>query len=950
MKQRLMLLASFLFFLNVLVNGQAKLVEEVKKKGDEIVIPYKKYVLPNGLTLVVHEDHSDPVVYVDVTYHVGSAREEIGKSGFAHFFEHMMFQGSDHVADEQHFKIVSDAGGTLNGSTNRDRTNYFETVPSNQLEKMLWLEADRMGFLLDAVTQKKFEIQRSTVKNEKGQNYENVPYRGALETQYKTIYPYGHPYSWLTIGYVEDLNRVNVNDLKNFFLRWYGPNNATVTVSGDVKPEDVVKYAEKYFGGIPRGPEVKPVVLDPVHIDQDRYVSYVDNYAKTPQLSFTYPTVPIYSKEMAALQCLAQVLGQGRTSVLYQQFVKKRIAQSASAFSQLTELAGEFSVSIYPLPGKTLAEIEKLYRASLDTFEMRGVTDDDIQKFKGSQESQIINGLQSVQGKGAQLAQFQTFTGNPNKLSDLLKMYSTLTKEDVMAVYNKYIKGKGAVILSIVPKGSETMVAAKDNFKPDSSHYTPPDYGYAGLKYAKAKDNFNRAKIPGNGPNPMVKVPDFWKKELPNGVKIIGTKNSEIPTVTFSLTIPGGHLVSANDMSKAGLASFFADMMNEDTKNYTAEQMQLELQKLGSTINVASSVDGINFTVQSLKKNFDKTLALLEERLLNPKFTQQSYDRLQAQAAQYFKQLKGQPSAIASNVFAKVNYGPNHILGMSEEGTAETVKNIKLEDIENYYKTYMTSMDAKVVVVGDIKEEEVLPKLGFLNKLPKKKINLPKVDAVPAVDKTKVYLVDIPKGAQTEFRVGYATGLTYNPTGDYYKSVLMNYPLGGSFNSRLNLNLREDKGWTYGARSGFSGDEYSGDFEFSSGIRADATDSALSEVMREIKEYAMNGPSDEEMTFMKNAIGQNDALRYETGPQKATFIRRILDYNLSKDYVDQQNKILKNMTKAQMMEMSKKYLDPNKMNILLVGDKAKILEGVKKLGYDIVELDADAKPVDKKGF
>jgi zinc protease len=224
------------------------------------------------------------------------------------------------------------------------------------------------------------------------------------------------------------------------------------------------------------------------------------------------------------------------------------------------------------------------------------------------------------------------------------------------------------------------------------------------------------------------------------------------------------------------------------------------------------------------------------------------------------------------------------------------------------------------------------------------------VDAVPAVDKTKVYLVDIPKGAQTEFRVGYATGLTYNPTGDYYKSVLMNYPLGGSFNSRLNLNLREDKGWTYGARSGFSGDEYSGDFEFSSGIRADATDSALSEVMREIKEYAMNGPSDEEMTFMKNAIGQNDALRYETGPQKATFIRRILDYNLSKDYVDQQNKILKNMTKAQMMEMSKKYLDPNKMNILLVGDKAKILEGVKKLGYDIVELDADAKPVDKKGF
>jgi len=950
MKQRLLLLIACTLCLVTFVNGQTKLVEKITKTGTEIVIPYEKYVLSNGLTVIVHEDHSDPVVYVDVTYHVGSAREEIGKSGFAHFFEHMMFQGSDNVGDEQHFKIVSDAGGTLNGSTNRDRTNYFQTVPSNQLEKMLWLESDRMGFLLDAVTQKKFEIQRSTVKNEKGQNYENVPYRGALETQYKTIYPYGHPYSWLTIGYVEDLNRVDVNDLKNFFLRWYGPNNAVITISGDVKPADALKLAEKYFGPIPRGPEVKPVSLAPVKIEKDRYVSYLDNYAKTPQLSITYPTVPIYHKDMAALQCLSQVIGQGRNSVLYQQLVKKKLAQNASAFSSLTELAGEFSISISPLQGKTLTEMEMLYRAALDSFEMRGVTEEDVAKFKGGQEAQLINGLQSVQGKGAQLASFQTLAGNPNKISDLLKMYTSLTKEDVMAAYRTYIKGKGAVILSIIPKGQEAAIAAADNFKVDSSSYTPPDYGYAGLKYVKAKDNFNRSKIPGSGPNPTVKVPAFWKKDLANGAKVIGTMNTEIPTVTFSLTIPGGHLVSAGNMSKAGLASFFADMMGEDTKNYTAEQLAVELQKLGSTINVASSVDGINFTMQSLKKNFDKTLAILQERLFNPRFTQQSYDRIQLQAAQYFKQLKGQPSAIASNVFAKVNYGPNHILGMSEDGTAETVKNITLEDIENYYKNYITSMDAKVVVVGDITEAEVLPRLAFLDKLPKKKIALPKIDAVPEIDKTKVYLVDVPKGAQTEFRVGYATGLKYDATGDYYKSVLMNYPLGGSFNSRLNLNLREDKGWTYGARSGFSGDEYSGDFQFSSGIRADATDSALSEVMREIKEYSLQGATEEELTFMKNAIGQNDALRYETGPQKATFIRRILEYNLPADYVDQQNKILKAMTKEQISQMAKKYLNPDKMNILLVGDKARILEGVKKLGYNIIELDADGKPLEKKAF
>lgn len=949
--KRIAFFTAFILLLSALVNGQVQLVEKITKQGNEIVIPYEKYVLPNGLTLIIHEDHSDPIVHVDVTYHVGSAREEIGKSGFAHFFEHMMFQGSDNVADEQHFKIVSDAGGTLNGTTNRDRTNYFETVPSNQLEKMLWLEADRMGFLLDAVTQKKFEIQRSTVKNERGQNYDNRPYGLATEAGAKNLYPYGHPYSWLTIGYVEDLNRVNVNDLKNFFLRWYGPNNATVTIGGDVKPAQVVKLVEKYFGVIPAGPEVKPVVVPPAVLEADRYVSYTDNYARLPLLVIAYPTVPNYHKDMAPLACLAQVLGQGRNSTLFQELVKTQKALQGSAFSQLSELAGEFTFRITPSPGKSLADMDSLCRAALNSFAAAGVTDDDIAKFKGGIESQLINGLQSVSGKISQLASFQTFTGNPNKIAELIKMYQAITKEDVMRVFNEYINNKNAVHLSVLPKTQEKLIAKADNYKIDSSKYTAPDYGYAGLKYAKAKDIFDRSKIPGNGPNPIVKVPKFWRKDMPNGVKMIGTESAEVPTVTVTITIPGGHLLQATDTAKIGLAEMFASMMSEDTKNYTAEQMSVALQKLGSTVNVGSSFDGITVSIQSLKKNLEATLALAEERILNPKFTESAFSRIQKQSLESFKQTKSDPAAVASIVFAKVNYGHDNILGMSESGTEHTVRNLRLQDVQDYYNNNITSQGVKVVVVGDVKQEEVIPRLAFLNKLPNKKITLPKVNSTPpSIDKTKVFLVDIPKAAQSQFRVGYATGLKYDATGNYYRAMLTNYTLGGDFNSRLNINLREDKGWTYGARSSFSSDEYGGTFEFSSGIRADATDSALSEVMKEINNYRSNGITEAELKFMKNSLGQRDARSYETGLQKAGFIGRILNYNLPANYVDQQNKILAKLTKAEVDAVVRKTLTPDKMNILLVGDKTKILDGVKKLGYEIVELDTEGKKVEKKGF
>lgn len=922
--------------------AQAKLIEKVTRKGNELVIPYEKYQLPNGLTVIVHEDHSDPIVHVDVTYHVGSAREEIGKSGFAHFFEHMMFQGSDNVGDEQHFKIISEAGGTLNGTTNTDRTNYFETVPANQLEKMLWLEADRMGFLLDAVTQQKFEIQRSTVKNERGQNYDNRPYGLVGETSSRNLYPYGHPYSWLTIGYIEDLNRVDVNDLKNFFLRWYGPNNAVLTVGGDVNTANVVKLAEKYFGSIPAGPKVDPVKTPPVVLEKDRYVSMFDNYAKLPMLNVSFPTVPNYHPDEPALDCLADILGGGSNSIFYKNFIKGQKAVNAQVNHPCTELAGKINITILPFPGQKLSDIEKLVRESIAEFEKRGVTNEDVAKFKTEMESQMIYGLSTVSGKVSQLAAYQTFTGDANYLNKDLQRYQRLTKEDVQRVYNKYLKGKHGLYLSVLTKGNEDNKAAPDNYTVETKGYQAPNYGYNNLKYNKAKDNFDRSKMPPAGANPVVNVPAFWRKELPGPIHLIGTKDAEIPALNIVLSFKGGRLIDAANDRKMGLASLFAAMMEEDTKKYTAEDFETELEKLGSSISFSVSRDAIEVNVQTLKKNLTATMALVEERLLNPKFTTEAFETNRKRMLENIKNSNNQPAFVASQAFSKLIYGKDNPLGWASNGTEASVRTLTLADVEQFYKHCFSRRDAKVVFVGDADQALAEKSVAFLQKMPDYEVKLPTLPALANAGKTKIYLIDIPNAAQSEFRIGIPTRLKYDADGDFYKSTIMNFPLGGAFNSRLNLDLREEKGWTYGARSFFSGDKYAGIYQFSAGIRANATDSALADVVRIVKEYREKGMTAEELTFTQNSLGQSEARNYESGYDKARFLSRIIDYNLPADYTQKQQALLAGMNLTEANKLAAQYLpDVQQMAILMAADKAKVKDKLAAMGYEVVDMDRE---------
>lgn len=942
MKHYFLTACSALFIYGISFAQQPKLVEEViKDNSDQVIIPYKKYVLDNGLTVILHEDHSDPIVHVDVTYHVGSARELVGRSGFAHFFEHMMFQGSEHVRDEEHFKIVTESGGTLNGTTNLDRTNYFETMPSNQLETALWLEADRMGWFLDSVTQQKFEIQRATVKNERGQNYDNRPYGLIYEKTAEALYPFGHPYSWSTIGYIEDLNAATVDDLKRFFLRWYGPNNATLTVAGDINPDETIQLIQKYFGNIPRGPEVKNMAPNIPVLDKTRYISYEDNI-RFPMIRIAYPTVHARHKDEAPLDILANILGGGNNSIFYQKFVKSQIAIQANVNNPCNELSGEFVMMVLPYPGKTLADMEAMIGEALLEFEKRGVNEDDLKRFKAEFESSEIQSLQSVSGKASKLASYQTFTGNPNYLKEDLDRYRKVTTEDVMRVYNTYIKGKNAVVLSVVPKGKKELIAKEDNYKrPEVPKGFKNDLSeYEGLKYNKGQYPFTPTYRPSSGPNPVVNVPSFWTQDLDNGIKMIGTDYNELPLVGLRISIKAGHMMETID--KAGLSSLLADMLNESTENYTSEQMSLNLELLGSSIDIYSSDENIQINVLSLKKNLDKTLEYLQEKMFKPKFDQEDFNRLKKQQLEAIANQKNQARVIATNVTRKALYGENEILGIPEIGTEESVNSISLDDVKNFYNSLFAPDFARVVVVGNVQKKETLEKLKFLISWKKKEVKLPEFKKTLSVDKTTIIFVDKKDAPQSEIRVA-GNGLKYDATGDYYKAGIMNYAFGGAFNSRLNLNLREKRGYTYGVRSYFDGSEYTGSYMISGGFLAHATDSVIMEIMNEMTNYKNNGITEEELSFTKSSIGQRDALKYETLFQKAGFMNNIIEYNLDKNYVKKQNEILKSMTSFDVNQLAKTLINPDKMIIVVVGDKATLMDKVKKLNYKTIEMDFNGK-------
>lgn len=913
--------------------AQLKLIEKVTGQGDKTVIPYAKYQLANGLTLLIHEDHSDPMVYVNVTYHVGSAREEQGKSGYAHFFEHMMFEGSEHIPPGMHFKIVTDAGGIDNGTTTRDKTDYWELLPSNQLETALWLESDRMGFFLDSISQKKFEIQRLTVKNERSQRFDNHVLGLVSEKIGEAFYPPEHPYSWQTIGYPDDLDRATVDDLKKFFMRWYGPNNATLTVAGDVTPEEVVKLVDKYFSPIPAGPEVKVQQLPPVTFENNRFVSYRDKIG-LPQVTFTFPTVPAFHPDEAPLDILADILGEGKSSVFYQYFIASDDAEALSVQHPCYELAGEFKIVVF---AKRVKHFDKMLNDAFEVFEKKGVSAYDLQKFITQYEVKKLDEMESIKDKGGLLAFYQTLTGNPNYIAKDFERYKNVTPEDIMRVYNKYLKGKPSLVFSVKPYNADELVR-KDNYEvPKRSIKKVSSDANQNFTYKKTQETFDRSVRPTSPPAPVVKVPDFWKTNLTNGLKIIGSYSDEQPCVSMQISIQAGHRYE--DKKQKGISQLLTDILKGSTAQSSAGKIDWQLNSMGSNISIWSTDEEITFYITSLTRNFDSTLAILKEIILHPKFSRKEFEQVKASKMEYLTSGSYNPNTIDLEMIKRLIHGENHILGGSVHGTAETVNKISVKDVQEYYETRCLPSLSSVVFVGNMKQEEVMKKLDFLNNWKDNKYELYQPEQAPPVNKTVIYFFSRYNATQSQIRVGFM-GLPYDATGDYYKSSIATYALASPFSSRVNLNLREEHGYCYHATSCFYGNKYEGPYVIEADVRGNATDSALAELMKEIKNYADKGITSDELTFTKNSMAQSEAMKYETPYQKISFLKRILDFNLPQDFTSKQNELLKNISLEEVNSIAKKSLPYKNMIILIIGNRESAYSKLKYLPYELYEINS----------
>ncbi|MCX6565491.1 MAG: pitrilysin family protein [Candidatus Aminicenantes bacterium] len=882
-------------------------------------IPYRKVVLDNGLTVIVHEDHKTPIVAFNIWYHVGSKNEKPGKTGFAHVFEHLMFNGSENH-DEDYFPLMEKTGATdLNGTTSEDRTNYFENVPASAIDVVLWAESDRMGHLLGAVTQAKLDEQRGVVQNEKRQ-YENQPYALADELIAQACFPKGHPYSWTVIGSMDDLTAASLGDVHEWFKAYYGPSNAVVVIAGDIGTEEAIAKVKTYFGDIPPGP---PITRPGTHIAKRTGVQRQVAQDRVPQTQiYKIWNIPQWGdKDSLFLDLAASILADGKSSQLYKRLVyTDQIATRVSAYAETREIAGLFHIEAMVKPGVEPAAVEKALDEELARFLKDGPTADELARVKAQTIGGVIRGMERIGGFGGKsdiLASSQVFGGTPDAFKNNLAVYDRAGVADIQQAARTWLSD-GVYVLEVQPYPEGAPTAS----------------------------SIDRSKIPVAGTPPDARFPKLERATLSNGLNVILARRDAIPVVDFNLLLDAG--TASDQFNRPGTASLALNMLDEGTARRTSLQISDDLAKLGATLVTGSSLDHSSVELSALKVNLDPSLEIFADVVLSPSFPEKEFLRLQKQMLAGIQQEKAQPMGIAIRVLPRLLYGEGHAYGnpLSGSGTEASVSAITLSDLVKFRETWFKPNHATLIVVGAVGMDEIRPKLEklFAGWIPG---DVPQKNIGPVAPKSapEIYLIDKPGSPSSIVIAGELTLPKANP--EEIAIETMNDILGGNFTSRINMNLREDKHWSSGAGTVILDSKGLRPLIGYSAVQSDKTMESIREMAKEFGEIiASRPPTSEELDRAKYGKVLGLAGQWETGAAISGLIQNMVAFGLADDYYETYGIKVKELLLEQVAHAAKSVVRPEGMVWLVVGDRAKVEPALKTLGYGEVKLlDGDGNAV-----
>ena len=889
----------------------------------DVVIDYEKYTLDNGLTLIVHEDSKAPVAAVNVWYHVGSKNEKEGKTGFAHLFEHLMFNGSENYNDD-YFKPFDRVGATgMNGTTNFDRTNYFQVVPTNALDFALWMESDRMGHLLGAIDQAKLDEQRGVVQNEKRQG-EDQPYGKVFITAFENIFPKGHPYSWSVIGSMEDLEAASLDDVHEWFNQYYGAANAVIVVAGDVQAADVRDRVERFFGHIPAGPPLtRQATWIPDLVGTHRQV--MQDRVPQARVYKMWMMPEIGNVEAEYLDLVAGILSEGKSSRLYKRLVHDdQIASDVTVFAYPLEIAGIFGVVATAMPGQDLATVEAAIDEEVARFLEDGPTRDEIERITTRRKASFIRGAERVGGFGGKsdiLARNEVYLDNPGAYRDTLAVWDSAEGDELTTVANKWM-ARGQYVLEVLPFD----------------------------EFSVTESAVDRSQLPEVGAPPEVAFDDFERFELSNGLEVILAQRSAVPVVNLRMMVDAGY--AADQFGLPGTANLALDMLDEGTESRSALEISDELSLLGATLGTGSNLDVSTVSMSALRDKLEDSLELFADIILNPVFPEEDFTRLQNLQLAGIKQEKVQPIGMALRVFPKLLYGEGHAYGLpfTGSGTEESVRSMTTDALREFHGDWFKPNNATLVVVGDVSVDELEPLLerrfrGWdAGDVPEKN-----VAAVGHKPQSTIFLVDRPDSAQSLIFAGHVAPPKNND--EEIAIEAMNEVLGGSFSARMNMNLREDKHWSYGAQSLILDARGQRPFVVYAPVQTDKTKESMAEIYKEVSGIlGERPPTSDEVARAKDKNTLTLAGRWETANAVASSLSEMVRFDLPDNYWDAYPDMVGSLTEDQVADAASTVMRPDNMVWVIVGDRAKIEAGIEELEFgDIVLMDADGNIVSQPG-